>query len=59
MVAAVVVDDVVAVTANHRHAHLVTLILGCSLDTHVPGKSWIVVILMMRRMRRTRSKRIS
>ena len=54
MVAAVVVDDVVAVTANHRHAHLVALIQGCSLDMHVPGKSWIVVILRMRRMRRKR-----
>jgi len=39
MVAAVVVDDVVAVTANHRHANLVSLILGCSLDMHVSGKS--------------------
>ena len=59
MVASVVVDDVVAVTENRCHVHLVTLIQGCSLDMHVPGKSWIVVILMMRRMRRTRSKRIS
>jgi len=39
MVAAVAVDDVVAATAYHHHAHLVTLIQGCSLDMRVPRKS--------------------
>jgi len=54
MVASVAVDDVFVVTANHRHAHLVTLIQGCSIHMHVPGKSWVVEILRMRKMRRNR-----
>jgi len=28
---------------QHLHAHLVTLIQGCSLDMHVSAKSWIVL----------------
>jgi len=54
MVAAVAVDDDVAVTAINHCAHLVTLIQGCSLDMHVRGKSWIVVILRTRRIKRKR-----